>query len=136
MARLFVENTKSELKGGLDSVEKACNRVKKLLSLVRQAIRIASSYGPEEDDFRIESKDKEIPSSPPTHYHTQHEKCSVNDVTAATPAFVAYCECCGGWDTKDHFVNGPNTLWPTTLRRVLRIQMRPAFGARSGQTSS
>jgi hypothetical protein len=97
MARLFVENTKSELKGGLDTVEKACNRLKKLLSLVRQAIRIASSYGPEEYVFRIESKDKEIPSSPPTHDHTQHEKRSVNDVTAATPAFVAYCECCGGW---------------------------------------
>jgi hypothetical protein len=97
MARLFVENTKSELKGGLDTVEKACNRVKKLLSLERQAIRIASLYGPDQDVFRIERKDEEIPSSPPTHDHTQHEKRSANDVIAATPAFVSYCECCGGW---------------------------------------
>jgi hypothetical protein len=93
MARLFVKNTKAELKGGLDTVEKACNRVKKLLLLVRQAIRIASSYGPEEYVFRIESKDKEIPSCPPTHDHnqhtnTKHDKCSSNDVTAATPAMV------------------------------------------------
>jgi hypothetical protein len=74
---------------------------------VRQAIRLASSYGPEEYIFRIESKDKEIPC-PPTHHHNQHrssndatktqnDKRSANDVTAATPAMVAYYECCGGW---------------------------------------
>jgi hypothetical protein len=80
---------------------------------VRQAIQIASSYGPEEYVFRIESKDKKISSFPPTHNNqnrssndttnTQNDKRSANDdkrsandVTAATPAFAVYCECCGG----------------------------------------
>jgi hypothetical protein len=108
MAKLYVASTKAELDGGLDTVEKAVRRVKKLLAVVRQAIRLASSYGPEECVLRIESKDKEIHSSPPTHHNnqicssndttnTQNDKRSANDVTAATPAMVAYCECCGGW---------------------------------------
>jgi hypothetical protein len=90
---------------------------------VRQAIRIASSYGPvpEEYVFRIESKDKEIPSSPPTHHNNQNrssndttnaqnDKCSANDdkrsandVAATTPVFVIYRECCGGWGHEKPF---------------------------------
>jgi hypothetical protein len=72
---------KAELEGGLDTVEKAVLRVKKLLAVVRQAIRLASSCGPEEYVFRIESKDKEIPSSPPTHHNNQNR--SSNDTTNA-----------------------------------------------------
>jgi hypothetical protein len=113
MAKLYVASTKAELDGGLDTAEKTVLTVKKLLAVVRQAIRIASSYGPEEYVFRIESKDKEIPSSPPTHNNQNRssndttnaqndkrsandDKRSANDVTAATPAFAVYCECCGG----------------------------------------
>jgi hypothetical protein len=120
---------KAELDGGLDTVEKAVLRVKKLLAVVRQAIRLASSYGPGEYVFRIENKDKKIPSSPPTHHNNQNrssndtsnaqndkrsandDKRTANDVTAAaTPAFVTYCECCGGWGHDKPFSNGPNTL--------------------------
>jgi hypothetical protein len=73
MAKLYVASTRAELDGGLDTVEKAVLRVKKLLAVVRQAIRLASSYGPEEYVFRIESRDNEIPSSPPTHYNYQRK---------------------------------------------------------------
>jgi hypothetical protein len=69
MAKLYVASTKAELDGGLDTVEKAVLRVQKLLSVVRQTIRLASSYGPKEYVFRIESMDEEIPSSPPTHHN-------------------------------------------------------------------
>jgi hypothetical protein len=78
MAKLHVASTRAELDGGLDTVEKAVLRVKKLLTVVRQAIRLANSYGPEEYVFRIESKDKEIPSSP-TPYNNQNR--SSNDTT-------------------------------------------------------
>jgi hypothetical protein len=91
MAKLYVASTKVELDGGLDTVEKAVLRVKKLLAVVRQAIRLASPYGPgeyvfrieskdEEYVFRIQSKDKEIPSSPPTH---NNQNRSSNDTTNA-----------------------------------------------------
>jgi hypothetical protein len=114
MAKLYVASTRAELDGGLGTVEKAVLRVKKLLAVVRQAIRLASSYGPEEYVFRIESGDNEIPSSPPTHYNNQNrssndttnaqnDKRSANDVTAAKPAMVAYCECCGGWGHEKPF---------------------------------
>jgi hypothetical protein len=43
MAKVYVASTRAELDGGLDTVEKACLRVKKLLAVVRQAIRLASS---------------------------------------------------------------------------------------------
>jgi hypothetical protein len=55
MAKLYVASTKARLDGGLDTVEKAVLRVKKLLAVVRQAIRFASSYGPEEYVFRTEN---------------------------------------------------------------------------------
>jgi hypothetical protein len=66
MARLFTEQTLQELGTGLDTVDLACNRIKALLSLVRQSIRIATSYGPDEYVYRIDSRDKEVTSSPAT----------------------------------------------------------------------
>ena len=47
MAKLFTELTVKEIGGGLDTVEKASLRIKGLLALVRQSIRIATSYGPD-----------------------------------------------------------------------------------------
>jgi hypothetical protein len=127
---------KAELDGGLDTVEKAVLRVKKLLAVVRQAIRLASSYGPGEYVFRIENKDKEIPSSPPTHHNNQNrssndtsnaqndkrsandDKRTANDVTAATPAFVTCCECCGGWGQDKPFCKWAKhaMLWKVWVR--------------------
>ena len=97
MARLFAENTLAEIGTGLDTVELACNRIKALLSLVRQSIRIASSYGPDDYVYRIDSRDKEI-SSLPAHDHTLHDRhFAASDVTAATPPMTSVdkCECCG-----------------------------------------
>jgi hypothetical protein len=148
MAKLFVASTRAELDGGLDTVEKAVLRVKELLAVVRQAIRLASSYGPEDYVFRIESKDKEIPSSPPTlhqnEHHssndttkTQNDKRSANDVTPRHQQWSLTANVAEGGDKKNHFANGPNTLRQTTARRVLRTHMLVlTFGAWSGQKSS
>jgi hypothetical protein len=130
MAKLYVASTKAELDGGSDTVEKAVLRVKKLLAVVRQAIRLASSYGPEEYVFRIESKDKEVSSSPSTHQNnqnrssndttnSQNDKRSANDVTAATPAMVAYCECCGGWGHDKPFCKWAKTHAGTNIWRLV-----------------
>jgi transposase InsO family protein len=104
MARQFAETTLLELNGKLDTVELACHRIKALLALVRQSIRIAASYGPEEYVYHIDSRDKEIstiahsPPTPPTppYDHSQNDR-RASDVTAQTPAFVERCECCGQW---------------------------------------
>ena len=44
MLKLFTENTASDLGKGLDTVLKAVYRIKAVLALVRQAIRIATSH--------------------------------------------------------------------------------------------
>lgn len=54
MAKLFTGMTTLEIAAGLDAIDQACNKVKALLSLVSQAIRIANSYGPDGDNYRIE----------------------------------------------------------------------------------
>ena len=47
MAKLFTERTTEEIGTGLDTVDQAVYRIKALLAQMRQAIRMASSYGPE-----------------------------------------------------------------------------------------
>ena len=63
MAKLFIEKTTTEVGAGLDTVDRTVYRIKTLLAEVRQAIRIATSYGPNDYDYRIDSRDKEITNS-------------------------------------------------------------------------
>ena len=108
MAKLFTEHTIKEIGGGLDTVEKASLRIKGLLSLVRQSIRIATSYGPDNYDYRIDSRDKEITNSssssssyavattPPASETTRSDKRLPVDIYSHQP-YVERCECCGNY---------------------------------------
>ena len=106
MAKLFSEMTLSDLKGGLDTVELASSRIKTVLSLVRQSIRIANSHGPDHFKYRFDSRDKEGTSPDATHdYITerQPESHHATYVTAQTPVAVDRCEGCANWGhTKSH----------------------------------
>ena len=95
MAKLYSDTTLLELNGGLDTVELACSRAKNILALVRQSIRISTSYGPNRYVYRIDSRDKEITA---TYDHTLNDRRpNSNEVTAKTPPHVDRCECCGNW---------------------------------------
>ena len=108
MAKLFTEQTIKEIGGGLDTVEKASLRIKGLLALVRQSIRIAASYGPDNNDYRIDSRDKEITNSssssasfalattPPASENTRSDKRLPVDIYTHQP-YVERCECCGNY---------------------------------------
>ena len=63
MLKQFTEQITSEVGKGLDTVLNAVYRIKSVLAMVRQAIRIATSYGPDSFVYRIDSRDKEITNS-------------------------------------------------------------------------
>ena len=108
MAKLFTELTIKEIGGGLDTVVKASLRIKGLLALVRQSIRIATSYGPDNYDYRIDSRDKEITNTctsaasyalattPPASETTRSDKRLPVDIYSHQP-YVEKCECCGNY---------------------------------------
>ena len=111
MAKLFTERTTQEIGSGLDTVPKAVFRLKSVLAMVRQSIRIATSYGPISYDFKIDHQDKEITnhsyssssssSSSSTNVPPSAESKRINKRSAAdcepptTPPIK--CECCGGY---------------------------------------
>ena len=103
MAKLFTEITIKEIGVGLDTVEKASLRIKGLLALVRQSIRIATSYGPDNYDYRIDSRDKAITntSTSAASYAlasetTRSDKRLPVDIYSHQP-YVEKCECCGNY---------------------------------------
>ena len=111
VAKLFAEKTTSEVANGLDTVLNAVHRIKSVLAMVRQSIRIATSYGPDNYDYRIDSRDKEITnssyssssssSSSSSHAHSSAENKRILKRSAAdcepSTEHVEKCECCGGY---------------------------------------
>ena len=116
MLKQFNESTASEVGKGLDTVLKAVYRLKGVLAMVRQSIRIATSYGPDNFAYRIDSRDKEITNSSHSsssssssssistssyNAQTSAETKRINKRSAADceppTAYVEKCECCGGW---------------------------------------
>ena len=79
--------------------------------MVRQSIRIATSYGPDNYDYRIDSRDKEITnssyssssssSSSSSHAHSSAKNKRILKRSAAdcerSTEHVEKCECCGGY---------------------------------------
>ena len=95
MAKIYAEQTAEEIGKGLDTAYNACARAKNIIALVRQSIRISSSYGPNRYVYRIDSRDKETIAP---YDHTIHDRLPTpNEVTAKTPPHVDRCECCGQW---------------------------------------
>ena len=122
MAKLFTEKT------GLDTVDQAVYRIKALLAQVRQAIRMASSYGPEYYDYKIDSRDKGdtnssstfssssslSSSNPPTSAETKRIK-KRSSADCKPPPYADKSECCGGWGhTRSHCRWATHTLASNT----------------------
>ena len=94
MVSIYVEQTAEEIGKNLDTAHKACKRAKFIIALVRQPIRISTSYGPNRYVYRIDSRDKETTAP---YDHTTSDR-QPSDVTAKTPPHVDRCECCGRRD--------------------------------------